>query len=72
MVTMGICPDCGGSRLNSTVLSCRIGEKNIAEVTSLAIPDILNWLQNIDDPLANDLKQAIRNRLGYQKPPVRP
>ena len=63
MVTMGICPDCGGSRLNSTVLSCRIGEKNIAEVTSLAIPDILNWLQNIDDPLANDLKQAIRNRL---------
>ena len=63
MVTMGICPDCEGTRLNRTVLSCRIGGKNIAEVTRLAIPDILNWLQDIDDPLAGDLKQAITNRL---------
>lgn len=63
MVTMGICPDCKGTRLNPTVLSCRIGGKNIAEVTQLAIPDIISWLKEIGDPLAKDLKQAIIARL---------
>ena len=63
MVTMGICPDCNGARLNPTVLSCRIGGKNIAEVTRMSIPDILQWLENIHDPLSADLKQAIAGRL---------
>ena len=63
MVTMGTCPDCNGARLNPTVLSCRIGGKNIAEVTRMSIPDILQWLENIHDPLSADLKQAIAGRL---------
>lgn len=63
MVTMGICPDCNGARLNPTVLSCRIGGKNIAEVTRMSIPDILQWMENIHDPLSADLKQAIAGRL---------
>ena len=63
MVTMGICPDCNGARLNPTVLSCRIGGKNIAEVTRMSIPDILKWLESIHDPLSADLKQAIAGRL---------
>lgn len=63
MVTMGVCPDCKGTRLNPRVLSCRIGGKNIAEVTALPVPAILEWLREIDDPLGKDLKQAIANRL---------
>lgn len=63
MVTMGICPDCKGTRLNPTVLSCRIGGKNIAEVTALSIPEILNWLPEITDPLGTDLKQVLSVRL---------
>lgn len=63
MLTTGICPDCGGSRLNPTVLSCRIGGKNIAEVTGSPIPDIIRWLDAIVDPLAGDLKTVIRARL---------
>lgn len=63
MTTSGVCPDCGGSRLNETVLACRIGGKNIAEVTSAPIPDIIRWLQDIDDSLAEDLKQALLHRL---------
>ncbi len=63
MLTMGICPDCNGTRLNPTVLSCRINGMNIAEITGLAIPDIIDWLNRIDDPLAYDLKQAIGSRL---------
>lgn len=63
MVTMGVCPDCEGTRLNPAVRSCRIGGMNIAEVTRLAIPDIISWLKAITDPLAGDLKQAISSRL---------
>lgn len=63
MTRSGVCPDCGGARLNERVLSCRIGGKNIAEVTSLAVPDILEWLREIDDPLAEDLKKALSERL---------
>lgn len=63
MVTTGICPDCKGTRLNQTVLSCRIGGKNIAEVTEFAIPEIIRWLRQIDDPLAADLRQTLITRL---------
>jgi len=63
MLTMGVCPDCGGTRLNETVRSCRINGKNIAEVTAMAIPDICQWLEQINDPLGADLKQAIGGRL---------
>ena len=63
MVTMGICPDCGGTHLNDKVLSCRINGRNIAEVTHMAIPEIIAWLREIDDPLAKDMKQAIGGRL---------
>lgn len=63
MLTTGVCPDCGGTRLNQTVLSCRINGKNIAEVTGLAIPDIISWLNSIKEPIAYDIKQSIGSRL---------
>lgn len=63
MTTRGICPDCKGSRLNPAVLSCRIKGKNIAEVTALAVPEMIRWLEHITDPLAEDLKSALRGRL---------
>ncbi len=63
MTTSGVCPDCGGTRLNETVRSCRIEGLNIAEVTALAIPEIQQWLKSIQDPKAIDLKQAIGIRL---------
>lgn len=63
MTTTGICPDCGGSRLNHKVLSCRISGKNMADVTAMAVPDILEWIRHIDDPLAGDMKEALIGRL---------
>lgn len=63
MLSMGVCPDCGGTRLNPAVLSCRINGMNIADITRLPIPDIISWLNKIDDPLAADMKQAIDSRL---------
>ena len=64
MLTMGVCPDCGGTRLNPRVLSCRIDGVNIAEACALSISRLRSWVASIQDPLAADLKEAIGARLG--------
>ena len=75
MLTMGTCPDCGGTRLNEKIRSCRIyltpdpspkGEGsglNIAEVTAMSISDCRQWMETIDNPLAEDIKRATIERL---------
>ena len=63
MLTMGICPDCGGTRLNPKVLTCRIEGKNIAEACSMSITRLNAWVRGLADPLAVDLKAAIGARL---------
>lgn len=63
MLRMGVCPDCGGTRLSSRVLSCKIEGKNIAEVCSMSISRLNEWIHSLNSPLAVDLKQAIEARL---------
>ena len=63
MLTMGTCPDCGGTRLNPKILSCKIEGKNIAEVCDLSITKLNAWISSLSDPLAIDLKKAIGERL---------
>ena len=63
MLTMGTCPDCGGTRLNEKIRSCRIGGLNIAEVTAMSISDCRRWMETIDNPLAEDIKRATTDRL---------
>ncbi len=63
MLRMGVCPDCGGTRLNSKVLACRIEGQNIAEVCDMSIRHLNEWMKSIADPLAADLKQSIGQRL---------
>ena len=63
MLRMGTCPDCGGTRLNPKVLSCRIEGLNIAEACALSISRLNAWIRGLKDPLAVDLKQAIGARL---------
>ena len=63
MLRMGTCPDCGGSRLCKRVLQCRIQLLNIAEASALSITRLNRWIQNIESPLAADLKTAISARL---------
>ena len=63
MLTMGVCPDCGGTRLNPKVLSCRIEGLNIAEVCALPVTRLNAWVASLTDPLAADLQQAIGARL---------
>ena len=63
MLTMGTCPDCGGTRLNPKVLSCKIEGKNIAEACAMSITRLNAWIQGLQDPLAVDMKAAIGARL---------
>ena len=63
MLRMGVCPDCGGTRLSPRVLSCKIDGKNIAEVSALSITKLNAWIRSLTSPLAVDLKVAIGARL---------
>ena len=63
MLTMGTCPDCGGTRLNPKVLNCKIEGLNIAQACALSISRLREWTAGLQDPLAVDLKEAIGARL---------
>lgn len=63
MLTMGTCPDCGGTRLNPKVLSCKIEGLNIAEACAMSIARLRHWIEGLQDPLAVDMKAAIGARL---------
>lgn len=63
MLTMGTCPDCGGTRLNEKIRSCKIGDRNIADVTAMSISDCRRWMATIDNPLAEDICRATAERL---------
>ena len=63
MLRMGTCPDCGGTRLNPKVLSCRIDGRNIAEVCAMPITRLNAWIKGLKDPQAVDMKAAIGARL---------
>ena len=63
MLTMGTCPDCGGTRLNEKIRSCKINGTNIAELTAMSISDCRRWMETIDNPLAEDIKRATTERL---------
>ena len=64
MLTMGTCPDCGGTRLNPKVLGCKIEGLNIADACAMSISRLRGWIASLQDPLAVDLKEAIGARLG--------
>ena len=63
MLRMGVCSDCGGTRLSPRVLSCKIEGKNIADVCSMSISKLNEWIHSLNSPLAVDLKQAIEARI---------
>lgn len=64
MVTAFTCPDCGGSRVNERVRSCLINGRNIADVTAMPVPEALEFVNSITDPMAADIKRELGRRLG--------
>lgn len=71
-IKMTTCPECNGQRLNQEALHYRIAGKNIAEVSSLDISELYEWLDSIEDRLDHKQKQIaveilkeIRSRLKF-------
>ena len=67
-----VCPECGGMRLNREALSYRIAGKNIAELSSMDIAELSQFLQNVDSQLSPKQKEIsaeilkeIKNRVGF-------
>ncbi len=66
------CPECHGQRLNREALSYRIWDKNIAELASMDISELREWLDHVEDHLdsqqriiATEILKEIRTRLDF-------
>jgi excinuclease UvrABC ATPase subunit len=62
-MTMGPCSECKGARLNQTILKCKINEYNIADLTSMEIPELIEVVKKIKYPAAEPLVKALLERL---------
>lgn len=59
------CPICVGTRLNQTVLQCKINNKNIADCGEMQITDLVDFIRAIKDTKATTMVGAITNRLEH-------
>ncbi|WP_338471630.1 ATP-binding cassette domain-containing protein [Niallia sp. XMNu-256] len=57
VTTKSLCLTCHGSGLNPKVLECRINGLNIAEYDQLELPEILEELKKINDPMGQSIAQ---------------
>ena len=62
-MTMGPCSECKGARLNQTVLKCKINGYNIADLTSMEIPELIEAVKKIKSPAAGPIVKALLERL---------
>ena len=67
-----VCPECHGQRLNREALSYKVWDKNIAELASMDISELREWLDHVEDHLNNQQQQIakeiikeIRTRLDF-------
>src|SRR5215471_9923737 len=63
VVTFGTCPECGGTRLNETARSSKIGKINIADACAMQIGDLAEWVRGLDEPSVAPLLTALRQTL---------
>ena len=62
-MTMGPCSECKGARLNQTILKCKINGYNIADLTSMEIPELIEAVKKIKTPAAEPIVKALLERL---------
>ncbi|HEY6687521.1 MAG TPA: ATP-binding cassette domain-containing protein, partial [Propionibacteriaceae bacterium] len=58
-----ICPECDGTRLNEAARSSKIKGKNIAEVCSMQISDLADWVRRLDEPSVAPLLTGLQHLL---------
>jgi excinuclease UvrABC ATPase subunit len=64
-MTMGPCSECKGTRLNKTILNCKINGYNIADLTSMEIPELIEAVKTIKMPSAEPMVKALLERLQH-------
>ncbi|MDH6304421.1 excinuclease ABC subunit A [Parabacteroides sp. PF5-5] len=71
-IKMSACPECNGQRLNKEALHYKIADKNIAEISTLDISELYEWLEGIEERLdekqrqiAVEILKEIRSRLKF-------
>ncbi|MBD7996167.1 excinuclease ABC subunit UvrA [Arthrobacter sp. Sa2CUA1] len=62
-ITFSTCPDCGGTRLAPEALSSRIRGKNIADLCSMQISDLAQWVRELDEPSVAPLLAGLQHLL---------
>ena len=63
VVTFTTCPDCDGTRLSKEARSAKIEGKNIADVCSMQISDLADWVRGIDEPSVAPLLAGLQHLL---------
>jgi excinuclease UvrABC ATPase subunit len=59
------CPLCKGARLSQAALNCRINGKNIAELSTLEITELIQLLGNVKDAVAVPMLTTLKERLQH-------
>jgi excinuclease UvrABC ATPase subunit len=62
-VTFTTCPECDGTRLGKEARSSRIKGKNIADVCSLQISDLADWVRGLGEPSVAPLLTGLQHLL---------
>lgn len=64
-ITIGPCHTCKGTRLNQTVLSCKINGYNIADMAAMEVGDLITIIREIDNPVAQSMVDTLSERLQH-------
>ncbi|HEX2915190.1 MAG TPA: excinuclease ABC subunit UvrA [Chloroflexia bacterium] len=59
------CPVCHGARLNQAVLNCKIGGRNIAELSEMEATALIDFLKDFTDPVAMKVAANLIERLQH-------
>ncbi|SES16114.1 Excinuclease UvrABC ATPase subunit [Pedococcus cremeus] len=62
-VTFTTCPECGGTRLTQEALSSKIKGKNIADLCSMQISDLADWVRDLEEPSVAPLLAGLQHLL---------
>jgi excinuclease UvrABC ATPase subunit len=62
-VTFTTCPECDGTRLSEAARSSKIKGNNIADVCSMQISDLADWVRGLDEPSVAPLLTGLQHLL---------
>lgn len=64
-ITEGTCSSCHGARLSQAALSCRINGRNIAELSSMEVGQLIGVIREIDDEVAAPIVKSLTELLQH-------